>query len=98
MLRFIIGGEIKSHSAEYEPYLYLYNSVQDFISREVDVIDHQADFLQMIALTRYLEVRVCIIEVTESSMRILHLPEDASGPVIGNFLFIPGHYDLLYNY
>ena len=40
MLRFIIGGEIKSHSAEYEPYLYLYNSVQDFISREVDVIDH----------------------------------------------------------
>jgi hypothetical protein len=38
-IRFLIGAEIKNNHDLYAPYLFEYATVQDFISREVEVVD-----------------------------------------------------------
>ena len=49
-LRFVIGGYLKANAEEYEPFLMEYSSINQFVEKEVLIIDREADFLQIIAL------------------------------------------------
>ena len=49
----------------------------------------------MMALVNFLEVTIKIVEITDTMTREQILPENEEVP-IGTFLFMPGHYDLLY--
>ena len=44
-LRFVIGGFLKQHAVDYEPFLLDYFNMSEFVSREVEIIDKEADSL-----------------------------------------------------
>lgn len=97
-LRFLTSAYLKLHREEYEPFLFEDAIDMDyFCSRNVEAWGREADNLQIIALSKALDVPVHIVylDSTVASEANIITFEAASGDPI-YLLFRPGHYDILY--
>lgn len=67
-LRFVTSAYLKIHSAEYEPFLIVESiSIDQFCAQEVEAFGRESDHLQIIALTKALDVPVEVIYLDGSS-------------------------------
>lgn len=67
-LRFVASAYLKIHSAEYEPFLIVESiSIDQFCAQEVEAFGRESDHLQIIALTKALDIPVNIIYLDGSS-------------------------------
>ncbi|KAI8996767.1 ubiquitin thioesterase OTUB1-like protein [Pilobolus umbonatus] len=100
-LRFIASAYLRLHSAEYEPFLIdEMISIDDFCSMHVEAFGRESDHLQIIALTKALDVPIDVIyldgglhgEAAVHSFR----SDEASKRNPLTLIYRPGHYDILY--
>ena len=73
--------------------------VASFCMREVEAVDVECDHPQIIAITNYLGVGVEVNSVgPKGQLEVIKLPEDESYDkwFRAKLLYVPGHYDALY--
>lgn len=99
LLRCCCGSFIKQHSEEFEAFLpQEYSSCWEFVKNEVDPMFRECDNIQIVALSRALQVPLTIVYLDQSegeASRHMFGPEDRSGGEV-TLLYKPGHYDILY--
>jgi len=98
--RILTSTYLKRHQDEYSAFLTSHASIADFCSKEVDPMKTEADNLQIIALSSFFAVPVCVLYLdrSEGDMAVEHRfesPEAAGVPPV-YLLYRPGHYDLIY--
>ncbi|KAH8548546.1 peptidase C65 Otubain-domain-containing protein [Umbelopsis sp. PMI_123] len=102
-LRFVTSAYLKIHSAEYEPFLIVESiSIDQFCAQEVEAFGRESDHLQIIALTKALDVPVEVIYLDGSSGDRVAIhefwPDEATkgSRKALQLIYRPGHYDILY--
>ena len=71
--------------------------MESFCTREVEPLDIDADHPQIMALSSYFEIGVEINSVdSQGSIQTIMLPEDGYTGWRPKLLYVPGHYDALY--
>lgn len=94
-MRLIVSGYIQAKKDDFLPFLFEYNSVEDFCRKEVEPMGKEADNLHISAITSRLPQICCCIELIDHKNRnTLIFPENGKPNV--TLLFLPGHYDILY--
>ncbi len=94
-IRFCIAAFLKENSFLYE--VYVDGPFENWITREVEAIDHEADQIQIMACVNYFDIGVKIVYLHPYKNEVMKFPEDKSDDQIFIIvLFTPGHYDLLY--
>lgn len=94
-IRFCIAAFLKEISFLYE--VYVDGPFENWITREVEAIDHEADQIQIMACVNYFDIGVKIVYLHPYKNEVMKFPEDKSDDQIFIIvLFTPGHYDLLY--
>lgn len=104
--RYLTSGYLQSHSAEYAPFVPEGRSIDEFRRSEVEPVNHEADYLQIVAFTNVLQIGVQVTYLDQSggaggssassaddSMHRYTFPEGA--PTKLRLLYRPGHYDVL---
>lgn len=105
--RYLTSSYLASHSAEYAPFVPEGRTIDEFRRSEVEPVNHEADYLQIVAFTHVMQVgvQVCYLDQSsgasgsassasaEDSMHKYTFPEGAQTKV--NLLYRPGHYDVL---
>ena len=95
-IRFCIAAFLKENSFLYE--VYVDGPFENWITREVEAIDHEADQIQIMACVNYFDIGVKIVYLHPYKNEVMKFPEDKSDDQIFIIvLFTPGHYDLLYS-
>ena len=95
-IRFCIAAFLKENSFLYE--VYVDGPFENWITREVEAIDHEADQIQIMACVNYFDIGVRIVYLHPYKNEVMKFPEDKSDDQIFIIvLFTPGHYDLLYS-
>ncbi|KAI7882106.1 peptidase C65 Otubain-domain-containing protein [Mucor mucedo] len=101
--RFIASAYLRIHDAEYEPFLIdEMISIQEFCSMHVEAFGRESDHLQIIALSKALEVPIQVVYLDGGSndQCAVHEfwpeEEDKSKTPI-KLIYRPGHYDILYS-
>ncbi|KAI7852958.1 peptidase C65 Otubain-domain-containing protein [Circinella umbellata] len=102
-LRFIASAYLRIHSAEYEPFLVVEMiSIDEFCAMHVEAFGRESDHLQIIALSKALEVPVQIVYLDGSADEEAAVHEFSPDQEISNsvkplkLIYRPGHYDILY--
>ena len=97
-MRFLAATYLKQNAILYEDFLG--EPIAQFCVREVEQVDVECDHPQIIAITNYLGQGVEINGVSAAGDRIdiTKIPEDdfADNKFRVRVLFVPGHYDALY--
>ena len=94
-IRFCIAAYLKENSFLYEVYVDM--PFQNWITNEVEAIDHEADQIQIMACVNYFDIGVKIEYLNPDKNEVMKFPEDKNeNDIFINVLFTPGHYDILY--
>ena len=94
-IRFCIAAFLKENSFLYE--VYVDGPFANWITSEVEAIDHEADQIQIMACVNYFEIGVRIEYLHPFKNETMKFPEDKpDDQIFITVLFTPGHYDLLY--
>lgn len=94
-VRFCIAAYLKENSFLYE--VYVDGPFGNWITSEVEAIDHEADQIQIMACVNYFEIGVRIEYLHPFKNETMKFPEDKpDDQIFITVLFTPGHYDLLY--
>ena len=94
-IRFCIAAYIKEQKDTYQ--MYIEGPIDEWIGKEVEAIDHEADQVQIMACVNYFDIGVKIEYLNKNQSEIVKLPYDKPDEQFFIFLlFTPGHYDLLY--
>merc|ERR1711865_517005 len=64
--RILTAAYLKRHQDEYSAFLTSHSSIADFCAKEVDPMKTEADHLQIIALSSYFAVPVCVLYLDRS--------------------------------
>ena len=95
-VRWLTALYMKKNAVLFEAYIE-FGDVNYFCQREVEQLDVEADQPQIMAITSYLEIGVEVNSVTVSgSIMRQNLPEDGYDGWRPKLLYVPGHYDVLY--
>ena len=95
-IRFCISSYLKDNNQLYG--VYVEGNYEDWIIREVEAIDHEADQIQIIACVNYFDIGVKIEYLHPNKNEVMKFPEDKpEDQIFITVLFTPGHYDLLYS-
>ena len=95
-IRFCIAAFLKENSFLYE--VYVDGPFGNWVSSEVEAIDHEADQIQIMACVNYFDIGVRIEYLHPNKNEVMKFPEDKPDEQIFiTVLFTPGHYDLLYS-
>ena len=94
-IRFCIAAYLKENKESYQ--MYIDDSFDDWVRKEVEAIDHEADQIQIMACVNYFDVGVKIEYLNKNQSEVVKLPYDKPDNQFFIFLlFTPGHYDILY--
>ena len=94
-IRFCIAAYLKENSFLYEVYVDM--PFQNWITNEVEAIDHEADQIQIMACVNYFDIGVKIEYLNSVKNEVMKFPEDKpEKDIFITVLFTPGHYDILY--
>ena len=94
-IRWLTACFLKKNAILYEDFVG--GDIAGFCTREVEQLDVDADHLQIIALTSYFEMGVEINSVDgNGTIQTILLPEDGYNGWRPKLLYVPGHYDALY--
>ena len=94
-IRFCIASYLKENYLIYE--VYIEDEFNNWIQKEVEAIDHEADQIQIMACVNYFDIGVKIEYLNPHKSEEMKFPEDKKDDEIFiNVLFTPGHYDILY--
>ena len=94
-IRFCIAAYLKENSFLYEVYVDM--PFQNWITNEVEAIDHEADQIQIMACVNYFDIGVKIEYLNSVKNEVMKFPEDKPDKdIFITVLFTPGHYDILY--
>ena len=94
-IRWLTACFLKKNAILYEDFVG--GDIAGWCTREVEQLDVDADHLQIIALTSYFEMGVEINSVDNNgSISTILLPEDGYNGWRPKLLYVPGHYDALY--
>jgi hypothetical protein len=95
-IRFCIAAYLKENSFLYEVYVDM--PFQNWITNEVEAIDHEADQIQIMACVNYFDIGVRIEYLNPNKNEVVKFPEDKPDKdIFITVLFTPGHYDILYS-
>lgn len=98
--RILTSTYLKRHADEYSAFLTSHSSIADFCAKEVDPMKTEADHLQIIALSSYFAVPVCVayLDRSEGDTAVEHRfqTDQAAGQPTVYLLYRPGHYDIIY--
>ena len=95
-IRFCIAAFLKENSFLYE--VYVDGAFENWVSSEVEAIDHEADQIQIMACVNYFDIGVKIEYLHPNKNEVMKFPEDKpEDQIFITVLFTPGHYDLLYS-
>ncbi|KAI7906836.1 peptidase C65 Otubain-domain-containing protein [Cokeromyces recurvatus] len=101
--RFIASAYLRIHSAEYEPFLIdEMISIDEFCSMHVEAFGRESDHLQIIALSKALDVPIQIVYLDggiddRAAIHEFWPNEDDKTKTPIKLIYRPGHYDILYN-
>ena len=94
-IRYCIAAYLKENSFLYEVYVDM--PFQNWITNEVEAIDHEADQIQIMACVNYFDIGVKIEYLNSVKNEVMKFPEDKpEKDIFITVLFTPGHYDILY--
>lgn len=94
--RFMTACYLKQNAPLFEGFVE-FGDVAGFCTREVEAVDVECDHPQIIAITNYLGVGVEISSVgLNGQFECIKLPEEGYDGFRAKLLFVPGHYDALY--
>ena len=94
-IRFCIAAYLKENSYLYEVFVDI--PFQNWITNEVEAIDHEADQIQIMACVNYFDIGVKIVYLHPNKNEVMKFPEDKPDKdIFITVLFTPGHYDILY--
>ena len=94
-IRFCIAAYLKENKESYQMYIDV--PFDEWIRKEVEAIDHEADEIQIMACVNYFDVGVKIEYLNKAQREVVKLPENKPDNEFFIFLlFTPGHYDILY--
>ena len=94
-IRFCISAYIKEQKDMYQ--MYIESPIDEWITKEVEAIDHEADQVQIMACVNYFDIGVKIEYLNKNQSEVVKLPYDKPDDQFFIFLlFTPGHYDILY--
>ena len=95
-IRFCTAAFLKENSFLYE--VYVDGAFENWVSSEVEAIDHEADQIQIMACVNYFDIGVKIEYLHPNKNEVMKFPEDKpEDQIFITVLFTPGHYDLLYS-
>ena len=95
-IRFCIAAFLKENSFLYE--VYVDGAFENWVSSEVEAIDHEADQIQIMGCVNYFDVGVKIEYLNPRKNEVVKFPEDKKDEdIFITVLFTPGHYDILYS-
>ena len=95
-IRFCISAFLKENSFLYE--VYVDGPFGNWVTAEVEAIDHEADQIQIMACVNYFDIGVKIEYLNPHKNEVMKFPEDKpDDQIFITVLFTPGHYDLLYS-
>ncbi|KAI8065361.1 peptidase C65 Otubain-domain-containing protein [Gilbertella persicaria] len=104
--RFIASAYLRLHSAEYEPFLIdEMISIDEFCSMHVEAFGRESDHLQIIALSKALDVPIQVVYLDGGvdDQAAIHefwpseQDEKEKSKKAIKLIYRPGHYDILYN-
>ena len=81
-IRFCIAAYIKEQKDTYQ--MYIESPIDEWIGKEVEAIDHEADQVQIMACVNYFDIGVKIEYLNKNQSEIVKLPFDKP---MNNFLF-----------
>jgi len=96
--RLLTSAHIRLHKEEFIPFIERYPSVETFCGAEVEPMHVEAEQLQLLALTRELDMPVEIVYLDQSNQGdypALYIFPEGRVPCV-RLLYRPGHYDLIY--
>lgn len=97
-MRFMAATYLKKNAILYEDFLGM--EIATFCQREVEQVDVECDHPQIIAITNYLEhgVEINAVAQNQAKIDVTKIPEDdfKDNDFRVRVLFVPGHYDALY--
>ncbi|GAA5795816.1 hypothetical protein HPULCUR_001178 [Helicostylum pulchrum] len=101
--RFIASAFLRIHSAEYEPFLIdEMISIDEFCSMHVEAFGRESDHLQIIALSRALDVPIQVVYLDggvddQCAIHEFWPSEEDKSKTPIKLIYRPGHYDILYS-
>jgi len=94
-IRFCIAAYLKENKESYQ--MYIEGDFDEWVRKEVEAIDHEADQIQIMACVNYFDIGVKIEYLNKNKSEVVKLPYDKPDNQFFIFLlFTPGHYDILY--
>ena len=95
-IRYSIAEYIRENRLLYEAYIE--GNFEDWIEKEVETIDNEAEQVQIMACVNLFEIGVKIEYLNKVKNEVIKYPEDKKDEdIFITFLYTPGHYDLLYD-
>ena len=95
-IRFCIAAYLKENRETYE--VYAEGNFDNWIVKEVEAIDNEADQIQIMACVNYFDIGVKIEYLNKNKNEVVTFPEDKKDEdIFIEVLFTPGHYDILYH-
>ena len=92
--RWMTACYLKQNAIMFEDFV---GDVAAFCLREVEQVDVECDHPQIIAITSYLGLGVEINSVSPKGIiEVINLPEEGYQGFRAKLLYVPGHYDALY--
>ncbi|KAI9258057.1 ubiquitin thioesterase otubain-like protein [Phascolomyces articulosus] len=101
-LRFVASAYLRIHAAEYEPFLVVEMiSIDEFCAMHVEAFGRESDHLQIIALSKALQVPVQIVYLDGSADKEAAVHDFFPDETLNSLkplrlIYRPGHYDILY--
>ena len=94
-IRFCLAAYLKENKNNYKSYIE--EDFDEWIRKEVEAIDHEADQIQIMACVNYFDIGIKIEYLNKFKNEIVKLPENKPDDEFFIYLlFSPGHYDILY--
>ena len=94
-IRFCLAAYLKENKDDYKSYIE--EDFDEWIRKEVEAIDHEADQIQIMACVNYFDIGIKIEYLNKFKNEIVKLPENKPDDEFFIYLlFSPGHYDILY--
>ena len=95
-IRYSIAQYLRENKLLYEAYIE--KDFEIYLETEVEQIDNEVDQIQIMAIVNLFDIGVKIEYLNKVKNEVIKYPEDINdNEIFINFLFRPGHYDLLYN-
>ena len=95
-IRFCIAAYLRENKTLYE--VYIEGDFDNWIRKEVEAIDNEADQIQIMACVNYFDIGVKIEYLNKHKNEVVKFPEDKKDEdIFIEVLFTPGHYAILYH-